>query len=172
MSARIDITGLRFGRLTAIRPLHKNKFGYLIWLCHCECGNEITASSGDLKHYKHPTRSCGCLKQELFTTRTHGHKPNSGASGAYRSWLAMKARCLNPKAINFANYGGQGILPCDQWIYNFEVFYAEMGARPIGMTLDRIDNDLGYFKENCRWADKKTQANNRKSTASRRQLSP
>jgi hypothetical protein len=82
----------------------------------------------------------------------------------YNTWAQMLARCNNPNAISFKRYGAKGIKVCDAW-RDFRVFYADMGDIPEGRTLDRIDNDKGYSKENCRWADPKTQSRNRINTA-------
>jgi hypothetical protein len=161
----IDITGLRFGRLTAVRLLgSENK--RRIWLTRCACGAEISAMLGNL--IRGNTKSCGCLKIEMATARLphpvkHGHstKQVKRRSPTYRSWLAMKARCLNPKNKRFADYGGRGIAVCKRWLV-FENFLADMGERPAGMTLDRIDNDIGYEKTNCRWADSQTQSTNKR----------
>ncbi len=80
----------------------------------------------------------------------------------YRSWLSMKTRCRNPKAPNFHLYGGRGIAVCKRWL-SFESFLADMGYRPPGTSLDRVDNALGYFRENCRWSTAKEQASNRRN---------
>lgn len=83
-------------------------------------------------------------------------------SKEYNSWRAMKRRCLNKNAANFKRYGGSNITICPAWL-SFENFFSDMGVRPDGTTLDRIDNTLGYFKENCRWATIKQQNQNLKS---------
>ena len=92
---------------------------------------------------------------------THNHKSKGLTSPTYHSWSSMKQRCLNKNRTNFKFYGDKGILICDRWLNSFENFLEDMGTRPDGMTLDRIDTTKGYCKENCRWATHKQQANNR-----------
>lgn len=85
-------------------------------------------------------------------------------SGTYGSWRAMLGRCLDPGNVAYQYYGGRGITVCDEWISNYDRFYDDMGERPPGLTLDRKDCELGYSIENCQWADKKSQMNNRRTT--------
>jgi hypothetical protein len=81
----------------------------------------------------------------------------------YQTWLGMKKRCYSDNEPGFENYGGRGITVCDEWVDSFEAFYRDMGARPEGMSIDRINNDLGYSKENCRWATREIQNTNKRS---------
>lgn len=104
--------------------------------------------------------SIGCAR--AWNARTHGATTHTCKSPEYESWMAMKSRCLNPNATGYEAYGGRGITICDAWRYDFEAFFADMGERPVGTSLDRIDNDRGYESGNCRWATAKEQAANRR----------
>lgn len=151
--------GQKYGRLTTIKK------GALIktnrrWLCKCDCGNEKEIHASCL--HKGTTRSCGCLHSEEITKRNSTHRLSKTAT--YSVWLGVKDRCLNKKSHDYKDYGLRGILVCDSWL-NFENFYKDMGEKPNGKSLDRIDNSKGYFKENCRWATHEQQANNKRTNA-------
>lgn len=149
--------GERFGQLTVIELAGKSKNGTNKWLCRCDCGEETVKFSTQLNAGK-ATRCRSCFKKSVSELRTsHGMTQ----SPEYFTWKSMIARCTNPKATDYHLYGGRGITVCDRW-HSFEAFYADMGARPEGMTLDRKDGNKGYCKSNCRWADAVVQANNRR----------
>jgi len=144
----IDLTGLKFNRLKV-----QKRVAGSFWGCICDCGNLISVSSYQLKSGK--TKSCGCWSRDR--TRKHGME----GTKIYNTWASMLSRCRNPKNKFYKDYGGRGITFCETWA-NFENFYADMGDKPDGMSLDRIDNDGNYSKENCRWSDQKNQIRNRR----------
>lgn len=126
----------------------------------CTCGGTWKGRIYPL--LKGETRSCGCLLREARSTAGKANKKH-GMDGTpeYMAWTAMRSRCRNPDHRSFHNYGGRGITVCKEWDEDFQAFFRDMGPRPgPGFSLDRIDNNLGYFKDNCRWATRKEQSNN------------
>lgn len=151
----IDITEKRFGRLVAKEPVGQDLGGNWLWKCACDCGNQSTVKYTSLSRGK--TRSCGCLAKEIssHSAVTHG----MSNTPTYRSWMCMKRRCTDSSNASYANYGGRGIKYSPHWA-KFENFLADMGIRPKGTTIDRVDTDGDYTPENCRWADVLTQHRN------------
>lgn len=151
-----------FGRLVVLEGASKTS---MMVLCRCSCGNERRVCGKRLRGGG--TGSCGCLQKERVAAsnqqRTlHGHGRKHARSPTFSSWQMMLQRCTNPKAPNWAYYGGRGITVCGLW-HSFENFLADVGERPDGMTLDRIDNDGHYEPGNVKWSTPKQQAANRRS---------
>lgn len=107
--------------------------------------------------------SLGRKRPDLAERNRKNAKHNMTNTRTWRIWSAMRERCLNKNSKDFKRYGGRGIFICDEWKDSFQAFLRDMGEAPAGFSIDRIDNDNGYFKKNCRWADAKTQARNRRS---------
>lgn len=152
----IDLTGNTYGRLTVIRfdgKISKEN----AWLCLCTCGKERRVQGNNLKSGH--VRSCGCLKIEVAGKQSITH----GLTGTttYSTWSDIKQRCTLKHHPKYKWYGARGINICDDWFYSFQKFIDDMGERPTGLELDRVDNSKGYYKENCRWT---TRTNNMRNT--------
>jgi hypothetical protein len=151
----MDITGLRSGRLVAVRFSHlKNHRTF--WVCLCDCGKELLVASGGIRGGWQ--KSCGCSRRKPLT---HGHTSTKERTPTYQSWKGMLNRCRTPSHNRYDLYGGRGITVCERWL-SFENFLADMGERPEGKTLDRIDSDGNYGPWNCRWATSLEQRHNRR----------
>ena len=150
--------GQRYGRLVAIECV--NPHGHAKWIFKCDCGRTLVAIAKNVR--RGMTKSCGCLHAEnvKVVNRTHG----MSYSSEHKIWEAMKRRCLNPNDTDYHLYGGRGIEVCDRWKNSFADFLSDMGRRPQGTSIDRIDNDKGYEPGNVRWATASTQVLNRRST--------
>jgi len=162
MSRFIDLTRKRFGRLVVINYGGKDRWNRAIWLCKCDCGKRTVVQSGNLRSGH--TKSCGCLSIDKSTQRStkHGHYKNSKMSPTYKTWSTMIQRCTNINSQKYPIYGGRGITVCKRW-KKFSNFLEDMGEQPWKHQIDRINNNKGYNKSNCRWATPKQQARNRRN---------
>lgn len=149
---RKDITGRRVGLLEVLEETMPGR-----WLCQCDCGNKIEAAHRSL--LKAERRSCGCLKCSEDKSLHQSHHQ------LYGTWASMIQRCHNPKHISYKIYGARGIIVCDEWRGSFERFFADMGERPFGKTLDRINVNGPYRADNCKWSTLKEQIRNRRKRA-------
>ena len=160
MSALKDITGQRFGRLVVVRRVGSSLDRRATWQCRCDCdGKTITIVGKNLRNGN--TKSCGCLKLELFLARatTHG----MSESPEFSVWQDIQKRCL-PNYREAKYYADRGITVCDRWLESFENFYADMGPRPSSKhSIDRIDNNGNYEPMNCQWSTDTEQSRNRRA---------
>ena len=156
-----DITGMRFGRLVALYPVRKRDASKtLFWHCRCDCGAEKDINGHALRNGS--IVSCGCYNKEVVSRMNfkHGHRKRHDRNLTYKTWDKMMSRCYNKKCPEYKFYGARGITVEESW-HDFANFLKDMGERKSkDLSLDRIDFSKGYCKDNCRWADKYTQANN------------
>lgn len=167
---REDLTGQRFGMLV-VRSFADKAKKVVRWLCQCDCGASAIVRAPSLR--AGDTRSCGCVRRGNNWNRSgnlkHGHsyikttRGTRGVTALYRTWSSMIQRCTNPNAKNYKWYGARGISVCERWLNSFEAFAADMGERPDGLSIDRIDNDGNYEPGNVKWSTQSEQVRNSRS---------
>lgn len=152
--AKIEMTGLRFGRLTVLKDSGRRKDRKIVWTCACDCGKTVDVIGTSLRSGL--TQSCGCLKQEVIT------KHGESGTKLYSHWEGIIDRTTNSNNSRSHRYMERGITVCDEWreYQNFSKWAKENGYSE-ELSLDRINNDGNYEPNNCRWVDMKTQGNNR-----------
>lgn len=157
-----DLDGQRFGRLTVVgraeRPDTKSG-AYVYWMAECDCGGKAVVRSSRLVSGE--TQSCGCLRVERIKAANTSHGMTN--TKTWKVWSSMWERCTNEASPHFKGYGARGISVCERW-KEFPNFLEDMGVKPAGKSLDRINNNGNYEPSNCRWADCKTQSRNRRSS--------
>lgn len=151
-----DYIGKRYGHWKIISYSHSTPSGHSYYKCLCDCGVQKCVRLSKL--ISGESKSCGCKRRENYDK---GGSKNGKRTKLYRVWLGIRDRCKNPRNISYERYGAKGVTLCEEW-EDFSVFrnWAESNGYRKGLSIDRIDNNIGYRADNCRWVDTYTQANN------------
>ena len=158
-----DITGQKFDKLLVISKSHSNNG--VFWLCKCDCGNSKIVFSGHLKG--NGPKSCGCVRKKKSII-IDGASEGFTKHDLYQTWVDINHRCYSKKDKAYKNYGGRGIIMCDSWRNSIKCFIEDMGNKPTpDHSIDRIENNGNYTKENCKWSTSTEQNNNRRDTSDR-----
>jgi hypothetical protein len=147
---RIDMTGLRFGRLIGVAFAYR-KGSHAHWRFLCDCGAETIVAGAAVRAGK--TSSCGCFHRERSAARltTHGHRAGKRHEATYRAWQEINTYCANPRSPRYRDFGARGIAVCRAWRGDFECFVRDMGERPAGTMLARADSEGDFAPRNCHW---------------------
>ena len=160
MPKKLDLSGKVSGRLKAIKESGKDRHGNIMWECSCSCGSVTKVSSTRLK--REVTKSCGCLHKEKVTSHSLSKNP------LYQIWSDIKQRCHNKNRHNYHRYGGRSILFNKEWEQSPETFILwveeNLGPKPKGMSIDRVDNNKGYEPDNLKWSTPSEQSFNRENS--------
>ena len=160
MSRIKDLTGQKLNKLIAISFVSKDSSNNARWLFKCDCGNTVECRGSEVS--RGTTKSCGCLVSEKTKESNTTH--NMSRTRTYKTWISMRSRCNNPTDKFYESYGARGIAVCKEWNESFEAFYNDMGEQPEELSIDRIDNNKGYSRDNCRWATSETQQRNKSNS--------
>jgi hypothetical protein len=153
---------MKYGKLTFIEKCGKSSDKHVLWKMVCDCGQERVAFATKVRNgLVYQCNSCSQISAAKAVTKHGMRKTNT-----YSTWVSMKVRCLTPSNKDYPNYGAKGITVCQEWIDSFECFLKDMGNKPHGASLDRIDNTKGYYKGNCRWATRSEQQRNKSNSRS------
>ena len=160
----MNMTGLKYNRLTVVEYRGKQSWSHHQWLCKCDCGNTVVCLGENLRSGN--TMSCGCFNIEVNRSkgRSNNLDINLSDNKLHGSYKEMIRRCSDKNSISYPRYGGRGISVCKRWVDDENAFFKDMGKRPDGTSLDRIDNNGDYSPSNCKWSTHAEQSQNTRET--------